>query len=208
MEDVRGTGAPGKSRLPKTPGKSPRVSISLPDDLKDIIEKEAESRGITVSKYVGDILKHTHDSEGLNIPQASAGSVDLSPVMNAINLLAGEVRGVKSDVQDMKAVVYALPAGDTTQRGESSQRTLIDEGVEATHSAAPISSGDWIPSGQVKKMFHPDYTRRPDMFSHLLKDLRESGELLGREPSKKHWEYNLESLNALFDKHPEYKAEP
>ena len=91
------------------------MSVSLPDDLKALIEKEAESRGITISKYVADLLVHMHDKEGLNIPEPLPASVDLSPVLTAINTLADEVRGIKNDMGEMKNIVYALPAGSAAQ---------------------------------------------------------------------------------------------
>ncbi len=140
MDDLKGSGGAGKSRLPKGTGKLPRVSISLPDDLKSIIEKEAEGRGITTSKYITDVLLHMHDASGLNIPTPAPGvTVDLSPVMNAISALAGEMQGVKADVHEMKSIVYALPSGSAAQSGTIQMALPIssDEEIPA-HEPAPI----------------------------------------------------------------------
>lgn len=235
MDDEKGIGGPGKSRTPKGEGKLPRVSVSLPDELKNIIEKEAGRRGITVSKYVTDILTHMHDSDGLNVPEPiPGGSVDLSPVLNAINALAGEVRGVKTDVQDMKNIVYALPSGSAAQRS-TIQKALLpapDENIPASepvsekvqhyeaqemqtpepaprevdHSAAPITGEAWIKSADLKKMFKREYTDNASKFSHLIADFRTSGELIGREPKKMKWEYEPASVQRLFQRHPEYLA--
>lgn len=228
-----GTGGPGKSRAPKTAGKMPRVSVSLPEGLNEIIEKEAKSRGITISKYVADILTHTHDENGINIPEPTPGQVDLSPVLNAINMLAGEVRGMKSDIQDIKTGCYALPSGSAAQR-DTIQKALLpgpeeepeekepasdivpdsaapEEAaprpltVSADHSAAPKSGEAWIKGGDLKAMFNTKYIEPGYTFSRLLKKHRENGELIGREPVKKQWEYEPGSVEAFFKSHPEYK---
>lgn len=232
MVDDRRTGAPGLSRTPKTPGKLPRVSVSLPDELKDIIEKEAGRRGITVSKYVADVLTHMHDSDGLNVPEPMpGGSVDLSPVLNAINVLASEVRGVKSDMQDMKSIVYALPAGSAApiSTKQTSLPVASDEKIpgngpvfeeekhyeapernvpapaEVDHSDASGTGEAWIPAAELKKMFNPSMTSTSSTFSHLLAKLRTSGELIGREPKKQRWEYEPGSVKSLFERHPEFR---
>jgi hypothetical protein len=230
-EVPEGTGGLGLSRTPKTPGKNPRLSVSLPEELKDLIEKEAGSRRITVSKYISDILIHMHDENGINIPEPMpGGSGDLSPVLNAINALACEVRGVKTDVQDMKNIIYALPSGSAAQRS-TIQKALLpapDENIPVTeltsdkvqhyeaqemktpievkHSEAQIDGEAWIPSAELKKMFKPEYTTNSSSYSHLIADFRKSGELVGREPKKMKWEYEAGSVQKLFQQHPEYLA--
>lgn len=50
------SGGIGVSRIPRTPGKLPRISVSIPEDCNDFITNEAKKRGITISKYASDIL--------------------------------------------------------------------------------------------------------------------------------------------------------
>ena len=109
--------------MPKGQGKQPRVSVSLPDDLKDIIEREATKRGITVSKYISDVLTHTHDENGLN-PPISSGAADLNP------LLMNMMETLTRDMQEMKKALYSLPAGS------AAQRSIVQ------HNAAPLSPDD------------------------------------------------------------------
>lgn len=249
MEDEKRPGGSGLSRTPRTPGKLPRVSVSLSDELNEIIKKEALKRGITVSKYVSDVLSHMHDDAGLNIPEPMAGGqVDMVPVMQAINSLAGEVRTLAGDMHEMKQVIYALPAGNkrvqTTLFNEQEQVTEVTE--TAQHSAAlektdenPVSevvdqsaalekpdepvitetsdtpvkpetsekpsAGDWITGGELKTMFSSEMTGRGYVFSKHLQKMRDAGELIGEERSKRHWFYDPVSVQRYFEKHPEHK---
>lgn len=116
MNDEKVTGGPVKSRLPKSSGTLPRVSISLPDELKGIISKEAGCRGVTVSKYVTDILTHMHDGSGIKIPDPITGPVDVVSILNAINTLADEVRIIKDDMQGLKGDIYTISNYSAAQR--------------------------------------------------------------------------------------------
>lgn len=225
-----GTGGPGKSRAPKTAGKMPRVSVSLPEGLNEIIEKEAKSRGITISKYIADSLAHTHDENGINISEPTPGQVDLSPVLNAIYT---GFNALSDRIGDIEKAVYALPSGSAAQRGtiqkallpgpeeepeekEPASDIVPDSAapeeediplltVSADHSAAPKSGEAWIKGGALKAMFNTKYIEPGYTFSRLLKKHRENGELIGREPVKKQWEYEPGSVEAFFKSHPEYK---
>lgn len=241
MEDEKRTGGPGLSRTPRTPGKLPRVSVSLPEALNAVVLQEAQNRGISVSKYLLDLIDLTHDNHGLNMP-VSQGSADLSQVMGAINALAGEVRGVKTDVQDMKNIVYALPSGSAAQRS-TIQKSLLpayDESLEnpeqtsemvrdsaaletvtpepvkeeVDHSAAPeevqekTDGEEWIKGADMKTYF--EYTGRSDIFSKMLKRLRESGDLIAEErgkPGSGRWFYSPASVKKFIEMNPGYLNE-
>ena len=77
--------------------------------------------------------------------------------------------------------------------------------VSADHSPAPKSGEAWIKGGALKAMFNTKYIEPGYTFSRLLKKHRENGELIGREPAKKQWEYEPGSVEAFFKSHPEYK---
>lgn len=249
MEDEKRPGGSGLSRTPRTPGKLPRQSVSLPDELNEIVKKEALKRGITVSKYLCDLISLMHDDAGLNIPEPmTGGQVDMVPVMQAINSLAGEVRTLAGDMHEMKQVIYALPAGNkrvqTTLFNEQEQETEVTETAqhsaalektdekpvseEVDHSAAlektdepvitetsdtPVkpetsekpSAGDWITGGELKTMFCSEMAVKGYAFSKHLQNMRETGELIGEERSKRHWFYDPVSVQRYFEKHPDHK---
>jgi hypothetical protein len=113
------------SRSPKGEGKAPRVSVSLPDELKAVIEKEAAGRGITVSKYISDVLTHCHDKDGVNIP-APSNSADLTPLVNMMQQMM-------SEIQDIKRGMTALPPAPVDSASQSSTKEM--------HYAAPQTEG-------------------------------------------------------------------
>ena len=48
-------------------------------------------------------------------------------------------------------------------------------------------------------------TGRADVFSKHLQKMRDAGELIGEERSKRHWFYDPVSVQRYFEKHPDHK---